>query len=46
MSKYQLLRDYAQAEASALLAVELSEKHQFPNEAVLARYALGHTRAG
>jgi tetratricopeptide (TPR) repeat protein len=29
-----------------LLAVELSEKHQFPNEAALARCALGHARAG
>jgi tetratricopeptide (TPR) repeat protein len=41
-----MLRDYEKAEASALLAVELSEKHQFPNEAVLARCALGHARAG
>jgi tetratricopeptide (TPR) repeat protein len=41
-----MLRDYEQAEASALLAVELSEKHQFPNEAALARCALGHARAG
>jgi tetratricopeptide (TPR) repeat protein len=41
-----MLRDYEQAEASALLAVELSEKHQFPNEAALARCALGHAWAG
>jgi tetratricopeptide (TPR) repeat protein len=40
-----LLRDYEQAEASALLAVELSEKHQFPTEAATARCALGHARA-
>jgi tetratricopeptide (TPR) repeat protein len=45
-SLQSMLRDYEQAEASALLAVELSEKHQFPNEAALARCALGHARAG
>jgi tetratricopeptide (TPR) repeat protein len=41
-----MLRDYEQAEASALLAVELSEKHQFSNEAAVARCALGIARAG
>ena len=40
-----LLREYEQAEALALQAVELSEKHQFPNEAAAARCALGHARA-
>jgi tetratricopeptide (TPR) repeat protein len=40
-----LMREYQQAEASALRAVELSEKHQFPNEAAMSRCALGLARA-
>jgi class 3 adenylate cyclase/tetratricopeptide (TPR) repeat protein len=39
------LLEYEQAEALALKAVELSEKHQFPNEAAMARCALGQARA-
>jgi len=43
---HSMLRDYEHAEASASLAVDLSEKHQFPNEAAFARCVLGHARAG
>jgi len=40
-----LLGDFGQAEAKAATAVELSEKHQFPNEAAISRCILGQARA-
>jgi tetratricopeptide (TPR) repeat protein len=39
------LREYEQAEVLALRAVELSEKHKFPNEAAISRCALGQAQA-
>jgi class 3 adenylate cyclase/tetratricopeptide (TPR) repeat protein len=39
------LRDYARAETLATSAVELAEKHQFPNPAVRGRGILGLARA-
>ena len=40
-----LMRESAQAEALASKALELSEKHQFPNEAAISRCVLGAARA-
>jgi predicted ATPase len=40
-----LMREYEQAEALAARALELSEKHQFPNEAAMSRCPLGRARA-
>ena len=39
------LREYEQAEASAARALELAEKHQFPQPAAYSRFALGQARA-
>jgi tetratricopeptide (TPR) repeat protein len=39
------LRDYARAEALSLAAVELGEKHQFPNPVARGRGTLGSARA-
>jgi len=39
------LREHEQAEALAVRALELSEKHQFPPEAALSRCVLGRARA-
>jgi tetratricopeptide (TPR) repeat protein len=39
------MREYEQAEALAARALELSEKHQFPNEAAMSRCLLGQARA-
>jgi class 3 adenylate cyclase/tetratricopeptide (TPR) repeat protein len=39
------LRDYVRAETLAMSAVELAEKHQFPNPAVRGRGILGLARA-
>jgi tetratricopeptide (TPR) repeat protein len=40
-----LMREYEQAEALAARALELSEKHLFPNEAAMSRCPLGRARA-
>jgi tetratricopeptide (TPR) repeat protein len=40
-----LLREYRQAEASAAIALELSEKHQYSTFAGISRVHLGHARA-
>jgi tetratricopeptide (TPR) repeat protein len=39
------MREYEQAEALAAHALELAEKHQFPNPAARSRIALGQARA-
>jgi class 3 adenylate cyclase/tetratricopeptide (TPR) repeat protein len=39
------LRQYQEAEKSALLALELSERNQFPDVTALSRCTLGHIRA-
>ena len=39
------MREYEQAEALAAHALELAEKHQFPNPAARSRVALGQARA-
>jgi predicted ATPase len=42
---YLLLREYERAEMLAIRALELSEKHQMPQIAGIARFCLGWTRA-
>jgi tetratricopeptide (TPR) repeat protein len=39
------MREYESAEASAARALELGEKHRFPNDAASSRGILGHARA-
>ena len=39
------IREYEQAEALAAHALELAERHQFPNPAARSRVALGQARA-
>jgi tetratricopeptide (TPR) repeat protein len=40
-----LMREYERAESLAATAVELSEKHRYPNEAAMSRCVLGQARA-
>jgi len=42
---YLLTREYEAAEALAFRALDLCEKHGFPNDAAMSRVSLGHARA-